>query len=311
MKSFTLLPKTLIGTACAFSVLSYGLGASAANLTPVDIELVFAIDASNSISQDDYDKQINSLNNIFSDPNFFNEFVKALPNKSLAVSAYQFGTVGQNQIVTQIADWTLINQDNPSSAASFGQKLVTGGQAKIGGLSPIGNAIDTIVNDLLTNDYEGHKVINLSSDGFNFGSTIHPFIAAGKAYQEFVTINALAIPASQSDNNSPLTSSTTYNLSTLQKIVDPYPTVDPQFKNKNFDGRSAFVMTEYADGEMLLEEAFRSKLKKETTGELLNPPDPSGDPDPSDDPQTVPEPSSLLGLLGISLLGLFGQRKRG
>ncbi|MGB5596857.1 MAG: DUF1194 domain-containing protein [Crocosphaera sp.] len=316
MKKSTLITKSLLTVAGSFSILGYGLEVNAAKLTPVDIELAFLIDASKSISDQDFYGQINALNNIFNDPNFYNDFVLPLgqnPNHdpnidpSLAIAVYQFGTevdaTGRNKaIVEQIVDWTVYNEENQSGIGQLQANTIE----KIGGFTPIGDALDVVVKDLLNNDYQGKMTINFSGDAFDTFSTISYLKASQNAFRKDVTINALAISADPGlaeaagfEEGDPR-----YNLSALQTIVDPYSSIPDQHKKKNFDGDPTFVMLDYVKGNSTLEDALRLKFAEETTGKL---PPPKKE---ESQIEKVPEPSSFLGLLVISLLGLLGQQKK-
>ncbi len=340
MKKSTLISKGFLGTACLASILGYGLAGNAAVLkNPVSIELALLIDGSESISDQDFDDQIDALNNIFNDPNFYNQYVLPLKglevqdhktrkpdtppivinDPSVAVSIFQFGSeinpndgTAGDPIFEQIVDWTVFDEQHQSGIASLNPSTIN----KVGGLTPIGGIIGMMVDELLDNAYNGDMVVNLSSDGFDTFSSATLSEATRYAFRKGVTFNALVVPATLSEKVTS-TSDDLYDLSTLERIVDRYPNMNPQRKNNNLTGNPAFIMLDYATGEKTLEEAFRLKLGLETIGTApppIEPPttDPQGDPeaDPQADPEKVPEPSSLLGLLMISVLGLLGHHKK-
>ncbi len=361
MKKYTLISKGLLGATGVVSIVGSSLIANAAELTSVSLELLLAIDASDSISDQHFDAQIHALNNIFNDANFYNDFISPLKdnpslnidNPSLAVSIFQFGseTTGDragDAIFEPILDWTVFNEQHQSGIGQLDPNTIN----KIGGFTPIGDALGLMVDELSNNDYDGHRVVNLSSDGFETFSSVQLSVATRDAFTSRVTFNVLAIPAidGQIEKNISSSEQENYNLNVLQSIVDRYPTLPPQYKNKNLAGNPAFLMLDYVTGEKTIEEAFRLKLGLETIG-YAPPLRPSVDEPSTDDTNTtgsdstntdstgtgstdstgsigagsigtgtdtigesaaenIPEPSSLLGLLTISLLGLLRYKKK-
>ncbi|GBF81963.1 DUF1194 domain-containing protein [Aphanothece sacrum] len=329
MKNTNLISAVFIGSTCTLSVLGYGMSAKAAALKSVDIELAFLIDGSASISQSDFNAQINTLSKIFSATNFYDVFVKPLSTKKLAVSAYQFGTQGtlNTPVISQLADWVLIDEQNQKAGRAFSLDLSDGINTKLGNFTPIGDAVSFVTNALLKNQYDGKKVVNISTDGFNTHEIINPSDAAVNAFFREVTINAIVIPATQSDIGGKIPNPL-YDLAKIKSIIDPYPNFPSEYKNKNFDGSPAFIITDYATGKMSLEDALLLKLGKETIGEkkiisvpplIFDPPKtPVSDPSTSNTPdsetalnsdQTIPEPNAILGLLSLGILGLIKKIK--
>ncbi len=340
MKKSTLISKGFLGTTCVASILGYGLAGNAAVLNPVTLELALLIDASESISEEHFYDQIDALNNIFNDPNFYNQYVLPLRGRevqshrnrnetividdpSVAVSIFQFGSeinpsdgTAGDPIFEQIVDWTVFNEQHQSGIGQLNSSNVD----KVGGLTPIGDILSLMVDELSNNAYDGDMVVNLSSDGFETYSTANLSRVTMDAFRSRVTFNALVVPATLDGSRETAlhNSDDLYNLSTLQTIVDRFgDKVSPERKNNNLTGNPAFIMLDYATGEKTLEEAFRLKLGLETIGtapDPIEPPttDPQGDPeaDPEADPEKVPEPSSLLGLLMISVLGLLRYHKK-
>ena len=189
MKKLTLISKGLLGTTCAASILGYGITANAAGLTSVSLELALLIDGSGSISGREFDNQLNALHNIFNDGNFYSDFVQPLKGKevqdhnnpdqtvvindpSIAVSIYQFGsqvntTNGRSTaILEQIVDWTLFDEGNQSGMGGLDPVNVD----QVGGFTPIGEMLNSIIDEFSDNAYDGHKTVNISSDGFETNS---------------------------------------------------------------------------------------------------------------------------------------------
>lgn len=329
MKQSTLISKVLLGTTSLAWILGYGLTANAAGLTNVSLELALLIDASEGISEEDFYGQLDALSNIFNDDNFYNDFVLPLKglevrnhngnrfdpsdtividDPSVAISVFQFGTefdpvtkdVGE-PILEQIVDWTVFNEEHQSG---IGQLNAT----KIGGVSPLSDVLLLIVNELDNNAYNGRRVTNLSSDGFNtyspFSSTDLPN-ATRDAFLAGVTFNTLAIPINRPGGAEG--SGEFYDVSSLTMISDRFSFLNQEHKNSNLTGNPAFLMTDYVTGQKTLEEAFRLKLGLETIGKEPPPVKPTGlDPESAN----VPEPSSLFGLLIMGLLALFPGNKK-
>ncbi len=327
MKQSTLIYQSFLASASFLSVLGCSLSVKAGTLTPVTIELALLYDGSDSISQTVFDEVMAATDNIFNKGNFYQDFVSplrsvdpSLEDPSIAVGFYQFGTLknseGTHEVaIEKLAPWTVYNEKNQSG-------IDLSNVQKIGGFTPIADATEKVSKNLLNNDYEGYKVINLSSDGFDNSSTINPLLTARQTYRDRITLNALALP-SEANVTEGIGTGKEYNEDFLRTLVDPYSYLGIHRKNFNKEV-PAFLMLDYVTGEKTLTDALRLKIAQETTGFLPPPtedpnPDNSipGDPDnsiPEDpvssDAESIPEPSSLLGLLAMSVWGLCKQYKK-
>ncbi|WP_107666911.1 DUF1194 domain-containing protein [Cyanothece sp. BG0011] len=314
MQKTTLISKGFLSASCVASILGCSLTANAAGLTPVSLELMLLIDASDSISSQHFDAQINALNNIFNDANFYNDFLLPLKDNpalniddpSLAVSIFQFGaaTTGDtagDPILNPILDWTVFNEQHQSGIGQLDPNTIT----KIGGFTPLGDTLGIVIDELANNDYEGHQTVNLSSDGFDTFSSMSVPLATREAFRSGVTFNVLAIPAigGQIEQNSFNSEEDDYDLDILQAIVDRYPNLPPQYKNNNLAGNAPFLMLDYATGEKTIEDAFRLKLGLETIG-YAPPSRPSVD-EPDTEPTDTLDPTNTGGT-GTST-GTIGQ----
>ncbi|MDJ0659600.1 MAG: DUF1194 domain-containing protein [Crocosphaera sp.] len=307
MKKYTLISKGLLGATGAVSILGYGLIANAAELTPVSLELAIIIDGSQSISEENFNLQLGALDNIFNDPNFYNDFIlpiKDIPNlnitdPSVAVGIFQFGaeTIDQragNPIFETIMDWTLFNEQRQSGIGTLNPNTIH----KIGGFTPLGDLLPVMIDQFSNNDYEGHRVVNISSDGFETFSETNLAVATREAFRSRVTFNGLVIPAigGQVEKNISGDQQDNYNLKVLESMVDRYPFLEPREKNNNLAGNPAFLMLDYATGEKTLEEAFRLKLGLETIGRApasrSNVDEPGTDPTAPTSPGTGIDPTS-------------------
>lgn len=267
MKIFSLINLTATGIACSLSVLGFSALVSAKPLTPVDIELAFILDGSDSISESDFNLQLNAYKNIFTNPSFFKNFVSPIAKKKIAVGVFQFGSV-----LEQSLDWTLI--DSQKDAKKFGNQFMN--LTKLNHYSNLGGAIQLATDSTLNNNFDGtHLVFDISSDGFTFGSSIHPRKASKNAFDAGIdAINAIA--PSNSD------------LIMLEGIIG----------GTNPNKSSAFIVT--ADSIENYEKTLRDKIRRETVG----PPEPRQDPPPK-----VPESDSLAGLLSFVFIGLGARLK--
>ena len=183
--------KILATTAAA--VLSFGLAGTSSAAT---LELGLVIDASGSISAEDWGLQIGAYQSVFED-NFYSTFVADSPFDDIAVGAYVF-----SGFITDFADappefsdffavlefipWTLITDDQ--SAAEFGAQFADLSQS--GGGTATAKALRTATNGgdvgcpvgltlnqfecggistapgILNNGFEGDRlVIDISTDG--------------------------------------------------------------------------------------------------------------------------------------------------
>lgn len=269
-----------------------------------------------------------------------------IDNPSVAVGVYQFGGFLDDDLIGQpifesIMDWTVFNEQHQSGAVGLNVNTVD----KIGGVTPISSTLGLIINELSNNDYHGHQVVNFSSDGFETFSDLNYLDATEQAYRTGVTFNALVIPALGLQKERLNVGDELYSIRSLRTLVDRYSRRPPERKNNNLVGNPAFIMEDYATGEKTLEEAFRLKLGLEIIGRAPSRPEPTPDPDPDPTPdpddnldpgdlsdggsddlsdggpddlpdggidpaEQIPEPSSLLGLLTISLLGLLRHKKK-
>ncbi len=299
MKPTHLIPVTLIGSLLSLSLLGFSSQANATtfvpppidngaapgpipnanNLTSVDVELALILDSSNSISQTNFESILNVYYNIFTDPQFFNDFIAPLrydvdKKPQIAISVFQFGTN-----VEQSIPWALISNQN--DAKTFGNQFLS--MTKMGGFTNMGGAIDLATQTLFNNDFAGkYSVFDISSDGRAFRSRPHAAVASHNALAAGINaINAIAI--------------TQDSLSVLPSVIGG---LNPDRKTTAFIVETGSIEN--------YEATLRDKLKQELQGKSPCPLDSSCPPD-SPDPSPIPEPSSILGLLGIGLLALVSK----
>ena len=217
--------------------------------TPVDLELVLAVDASSSVSIEEFDLQIRGLAEAFRHPNVA-AAIRASGDLGIAVSMVQWAD-SRKQFLT--VDWKHLK--DLGSIAAFADTIESSTRRMIGGGTAIGGAIKYSLRQIEINEFEGRrKVIDVSGDGrTNQGA--RPGDVRDEAVKAGVTINGLAI---------------------LNE--DPY--IDGYYLYHVIGGTGAFVMTatDYED----FFKAMLEKLIKEISGvpvaqeKIWPPPQPLG-----------------------------------
>lgn len=265
----------IFGISAALATLAFSTSASAQQA--VDLELGLILDGSGSVSSRDFGLQVDAYQNIFTDPNFYDDFINPLMNDNglgqIAVSTWQFSSG-----VTQEIDWTLI--EDQSSAEAFGNAFSN--ITQISGLTNTGGAINDATSSLLNNDFVGDRlVIDISTDGV---PTVGPdpeqasidSIAAGVD-----AINAIGVGLSSS------------GIDILQ--------------NQVVRGDDAFFLA--ADTFADFETGLETKLQREITNSGGGDPTPPTPPTPTPDTATTPEPASILGFLTLGAIGTLKRKK--
>jgi hypothetical protein len=164
-----------------------GAGAlRAESTTPVDLELVLAVDASGSVDAREFDLQTHGLAAAFREPDVI-AAIEAYAPAGLAVALVQWS--GRHQ-ETVVVDWTRL--DDAASAIAFARKIEASGRWLLGETA-IADALEFSIGLLEHNQFAGtRRVIDISGDGpTNSGRVPDPVrdgaVAAG------ITINGLAI----------------------------------------------------------------------------------------------------------------------
>lgn len=155
-------------------------------LTPVDLELVLAVDVSGSIDDDEALLQREGYINAFRHP----DLVRAIQGGMLgriAVAYYEWAGFGH---IRMIADWTLI--EDSETALAFVASL-TREPPQTARRTAISAAIEFAVPYFARNRFDGtRRVVDISGDGpNNWGIPV--IIARDKAVAAGVTINGLPI----------------------------------------------------------------------------------------------------------------------
>jgi hypothetical protein len=168
-------------------VLGISISAASPAATPVDIELVLAIDVSGSIDNEEFQLQRRGYGLAFRDARVIEAIADGRVGR-IAVTAMEWS--GSN-LQQQIVPWTLV--DGAASAAAFAQQIETAPRLSFPGYSTsISGAIDRAAG-LFGDGFQGRRrVIDISSDGYN-NSGRPPEFARDAAVAKGIVINGLAI----------------------------------------------------------------------------------------------------------------------
>jgi hypothetical protein len=214
----------------------------AAAQTPVELELVLAVDASDSVSAAEFDLQVNGLAGALRDPDVVAAIRDAGP-PGVAMALVQWSSPG-HQIVA--VDWSVVSDDD--SAEQLARRILGAGRLVMGETA-IGNALAFAKDLLTTNEFAGRRrVIDVSGDGeTNWGPS--PGGVRDRVVSAGITINGLAVANEQ-------------------------PALGEYYRTHVIGGAGSFVVTatDYAD----FARAIRIKLIQEIRAGPVSydPPDP-------------------------------------
>jgi len=155
----------------------------------VDVELVLAVDASGSVSQERFLLQQRGYVAAFRDPRLL-QAIRSGAARSIAVTMTQW-TGPAMQI--QVAPWAVISDE--ASMLAFADAIEKAPRQLFGGGTSISGAIDHAMTLLAKSDYKGaRRVIDISGDGANNRGRAAAD-ARDEAVQAGVVINGLPILA--------------------------------------------------------------------------------------------------------------------
>ena len=197
--------------------------------TPVDLELVLAVDVSGSVDVPEYELQTRGLAQAFRDPEVL-AALQAPGRRGIAVALAQWSGRFQQEVAI---DWTLVR--DAASAEAFARRI-EGMERRFQAETGIANALAFAIRLLQQNRFTGgRQVIDISGDGpSNVGADPDPVRDAAVAAR--ITINGLA-------------------------IVNEEPTVDLYYADHVIGGPDAFLMVakDFQD----FARAIRRKLLRE------------------------------------------------
>lgn len=212
------------------ALLGSALADAAVAEVPVDLELVLAIDSSDSVDGREYALQVGGLAQAFRDP-AVHQAIGGGPLGSIAIVVVEWS--GRYQQVVQIP-WTRI--DGAAAAAALAGEIDQLRRAFDEGVTSISGALDFAAAQFAGNGFvAARRVIDISSDGVqNQGRRID--LARDAALANDLTINALV-------------------------ILNEMPDLQEYFGERVIGGLGAFVMAanDYPD----YPEAIRRKLLRE------------------------------------------------
>ncbi|MEQ9331135.1 DUF1194 domain-containing protein [Thalassobaculum sp.] len=197
---------------------------------PVDLELILAIDSSDSVDGREYALQVGGLAAAFRDPTV-HQAIGDGPLGSIAVAVVEWS--GRYQQIVQIP-WTRL--DGAAAAVAFAEQIDRLRRAFDEGVTSISGALDFAAEQFAGNGFvAARRVIDISSDGVqNQGRRID--LAREATLARDVTINALV-------------------------ILNEMPDLEEYFSERVIGGFGAFVIVanDYPD----YPEAIRRKLLRE------------------------------------------------
>jgi hypothetical protein len=157
------------------------------NAVQVDLELVLAVDASTSVSAQEFDLQMRGIAQAFRDPSVV-QAIAVAGDRGVAVAVIQWA----NNLLQKVAvDWFLIRDQE--SAAQFADIVDETPRYIFGGGTSIGGAILYSTRQMEINPFVGaRKVIDISGDGrSNQGAP--PELVRNQSTTQGIVINGLTI----------------------------------------------------------------------------------------------------------------------
>ncbi len=218
------------------------MSAYAAKLNPVDVELVFLADASNSIDNAEIRFQRQGYARAMAHP----QVLSAIAKGDLGRIAVTFIEWGDQHNLEVVVPWMIVR--DATSAAAFAAKLMATERLAFGS-NAIGAAIGEAHKQIVTNRFDGHrKVIDFSGDSANNWNGPPIADARAKALADGIIINGLAILCRAANcSGRPVT----YDL-------------EQAFATRIIGGPGSFVVT--VDSPDRFAEAVRRKLILELAG---------------------------------------------
>jgi len=216
--------------------LAFPLLAQAADLEPVDVELILAVDVSRSIDPQEQELQFRGYAAAFRDPRII-EGIRGGPVGAIAVMLFTWSDANTQEI---LVPWTLIRDE--ASARAFADALEAAPK-RIWLYTSISGAIDFGI-DQFGQGFEGtRRVMDISGDGVNnSGRQVRE--ARDEAVARGVTINGLAILDA---NPGPWS----------QRL----PPLDTYYRDEVIGGMGSFLVV--AEGFDAFEQAVKRKLVRE------------------------------------------------
>ena len=217
----------------ALPLLALWLGPPDVAAEPVDLELVLAIDASASVSREEFFLQVHGLAEAFRGPAVAGA-IESLAPDGVAIAVVQWSSPGQRRLAL---DWSAIR--DAAGALAFAARLDTMPRYFVAGATAIGSAIEFATLLFAESPFAGRRrTIDVSGDGPS-NEGVLTVLARDRAGSAGITINGLA-------------------------ILNEEPELDAYYLATVIAGADAFVMSaaNYED----FAEAIRIKLVREIGG---------------------------------------------
>lgn len=205
--------------------------------TPVDLELVLAVDTSASVDGREYNLQMEGLVRAFQDPGVI-AAIKSTGSNGIAVALLHWSSANQHKLVVP---WTQLRTGY--DALQFSARIANINQRQFIGSTGIGGALLFAERTIRLNQFDGRrKSIDVSGDGPN-NSGVIPSIVRDQVIAAGVTINGLT-------------------------ILNESPFLDRYYKREVIGGPNSFVLTvnDYED----LVKGMRRKLIREISSAIAD-----------------------------------------
>jgi hypothetical protein len=156
-------------------------------MTPVDLELLLAVDISSSVSYDEYRLQMAGYADAFRSDTLVDAIRRAAP-RGIAAALVQWSGTGEQWVVV---DWARI--DDGASATAFADRIEGANRAFRGSQTDIGDALRFAAGLFADNGYlSPRQIIDVSGDGrSNQGGA--PGAGRDAALARGLTVNGLAV----------------------------------------------------------------------------------------------------------------------
>jgi hypothetical protein len=266
-----------LASSLTFALATFGFSTFAEKVnaaTIVDLELGLIIDASDSINDNEFDLQRDAYQSVFTNENFYKQFIEPGDKKQIAVSAFIFGGDVRQEI-----GWTLIDSQNASTNFGNAFENITRSDATRA-FTDTDGAIATAANSIVSNNFDAkQQTLDISTDGLptEQGSLAKtPGEVIKKASQDALNSGVDAI------NAIGIISRDGINRQYLEDFV---------IGGENGNKSDAFVLTANDFDE------FAATLESKIQREIITQPKP-----PGQNTGAVPEPSIMVGILAAGVM---------
>ena len=230
--------KILTAIVCLLAIFaSFGARSTpvSAQGTPVDLELLLAVDTSASVDGHEYNLQMEGLVRAFQDPGVI-AAIKSTGSQGIAVSLMHWSSANQQYLVVP---WTRLRSG--FDALQFAAQIAENRNRRFIGSTGVGGSLLFAERAIRRNQFDGRrKTIDVSGDGPN-NSGVIPSIVRDQVVAAGVTINGLA-------------------------ILNESPFLDRYYRREVIGGPNSFVMT-VNDYEGVIE-GMRRKLIREISSAI-------------------------------------------